>query len=66
MDVSTTVWPLKSTSGLVGFFKMAAAAILDFENSENVKGGRIKRVNMRHRADFVAIGLTVAEIYPRP
>jgi len=30
MDVSTTAWLLETTSGLVGFFKMAAAAILDF------------------------------------
>jgi len=29
-DVSTTIWPLKSTFSLVGFFKIAAAAILDF------------------------------------
>jgi len=29
MEVSTTVSPLKAISGLVGFFKMTAAAVLD-------------------------------------
>jgi len=39
MDLSTTFWPLKTTSSLVGFFfKMAAAAIIDFFKFRNVKG----------------------------
>ena len=60
MDISTTVWPLKTTSGLVGFFKMAAAATLDFKNSEML---RVKRVNMHHLVKFRAIAQTVAEIW---
>jgi len=35
------------------FFKMAAAAVLDFQNVKILGVGRIKRVKMRHRAKFV-------------
>jgi len=33
-------------------FKMAAAAMLDFQNVEISRVGRMKRVKMRHRAKF--------------
>jgi len=34
------------------FFKMAAAAILDFENVEILGVGRLKTAKIRHRAKF--------------
>ena len=34
------------------FFKMAAAAILDFENFKFLTVGAVKRVEMHHRAKF--------------
>jgi len=54
MDVSITVWPLKTTNpGLVGLLKMAAAAILDFfQNSEMLRSGKVKITNMGHHAKF--------------
>jgi len=52
MDISTTVWPLKYTSGLVGFFKVAAAAIFHFLNSEILRGSRVKMINVRHGDKF--------------
>jgi len=61
MDVSITVWPLKATSGLVGFFKMADAANLDFPTFRDRKGqeGQYASVTV---PNFVAIGQTAAEI----
>ena len=35
-----------------GFFKMAAAAILDFRNFEFLTIGRVTSVELRHRAKF--------------
>jgi len=34
------------------FFKMATAAILDFQNVEILGAGRVKRVKMCHHAKF--------------
>jgi len=34
------------------FFKMAAAAILDFQNFKFLTIKRVKRVNLRHGAKF--------------
>ena len=34
------------------FFKMAAAAILDFENFKILTVGAVKRVDLHHRAKF--------------
>jgi len=34
------------------FFKMAAAAILDFRNFEFLTVGAVKRVKLRHHAKF--------------
>ena len=34
------------------FFKMAAAAILDFENFKFLTVGAVKRVELHHRANF--------------
>jgi len=34
------------------YFKMAAAAILDFQNAEILGVGRLKTAEMRHRAKF--------------
>ena len=34
------------------FLKMAASAIFDFQNMENVGVGRVKRVEVRRRAKF--------------
>ena len=38
--------------GVFEFFKMAAAAILDFLNFEFSTVGRVKNVDLRHRAKF--------------
>jgi len=38
--------------GAFGFFKMTAAAILDFRNFELLTVGRITSVELRHRAKF--------------
>jgi len=40
---------------------MAAAAVLDLKGR-----GRVKRVNMRHHAKFLATGQTIAVIYSCP
>jgi len=46
MDLSTTVCSLKTTSGLVEFFKMVVAAILDFHNFQiNVKDRKAEQVH---------------------
>ena len=45
------------------FFKMAAAAILDFGNFKFLTVGTLKRVEMRLRANFVEIAQTAAEIW---
>ena len=37
---------------IFGFFKMAAAAILDFSNFKFLTVDRLKRVEMRHHAKF--------------
>jgi len=42
---------------------MATAAMLDFQNVEILGTRRAKRVKMRHRTNFAAIGQTVAEIW---
>ena len=37
---------------IIRFFKMAAAAILDFENLKFLTVGAVKRVELHHRAKF--------------
>ena len=44
------------------FFKMAAAAILNFSNLKFLTVGRLKRAEL-HRRDLVEIGQTAAEIW---
>jgi len=41
---------------------MVAAAILDFSNFKFLTVGAVKRVEIRHHAKFVEIGLNAAEI----
>ena len=35
---------------IFGFFKMAAAAVKDFQNLKILTAGRVKRIELRHRA----------------
>jgi len=44
-------------------FKMAAAAMLDFQKFEILTDGRLEGAKMRHLENFIKIGVTVAEIW---
>ena len=44
------------------FFKMAAAAILDFENFKLLTDATLKRVELRVMPNFVEVAQTAAEI----
>jgi len=46
-----------------GFFKMAVATIMDFQNFKFLTVGTVKRVELHHHAKFVKIGQTAAEIW---
>jgi len=45
------------------FFKMAAAAILDYRNFKFLTARMVKKIELRHRGYFVEIALTAAEIW---
>jgi len=45
------------------FFKMAAAAILYFQNFKFLTVGQLKRVDVSHVPNLVEIGQNVAEIW---
>ena len=45
------------------FFKMASAAILDFENFKLLTVATLKRVELHVRSNFVEIAQTAAEIF---
>jgi len=49
---------------LFRFFKMAAAAILDFKNREILLANRVWRAESHHHAKFCQMGQPVAKILP--
>jgi len=52
MVLSATVWPLKLLPVWSNFSKWRTPPSWIFYNSEMLSGGRVNRVNMRHRAKF--------------
>ena len=61
-QISSKSLELRPRYGDFSIFKMAAAAILDFQNSKFLTFRTVKRVELHHYAKFGEIAPTAAEI----